>query len=362
MVKEGHEVTVFTFFPEKNSFFETPPYAVVESKTKFKNWLALQIKIFFFLGKHEMSFDLFAFEGEHFIWGAGLYRTLWGRTPVLLHFNGPIFSIYEHGTAFMARDKTTKSVRTKISDWLRKFFEKNVGLNLANSIDAFTISSPIMRDWMVAFGIDSEKIVVLSDFVDLEPFLKESKTAHPSNYNKTELIYVGRLAPEKGVDTLLAAINEIDDSKNILVHIVGDGREKERLMKLAKEYGIENKVIFYGWVDKETLNGLYHSSLIFVHPARWAEPLGLTIPEAMASGLPVIVPEISGSVWAAGKAGITFKNGNHKDLKDKIEKLITDKILRENLANEAKKEAERFDYRNSIKPLENLFGKVARQT
>ncbi|MDO8493080.1 MAG: glycosyltransferase family 4 protein [bacterium] len=354
----GHQVSMFTFFPEKNSFFEKTAYSLIESPTRFKNWMALQIKIFFLLRKHQNDFDIFVFEGEHFIWGAGLYRTLGGKTPVLLHFNGPVFSIYEHGTTYAAGHEVQKSLRTKISDGWRIFFEKNIGVHFANHIDAFTISSPIMKDWMSDFGLNRDKIVVLSDFDDLEIFFKKSELVCSFDKSKTNIIYVGRLAPEKGVDTLLKALSEMENRKNIVVHIVGDGREKERLIKMSQEYKLEDSVVFYGWIDKQRLNGLYHDSDFFVHPARWAEPLGLTIPEAMATGLPVIVPEVSGSAWAAGEAGITFKNGDYKDLKDKLKKMIDDKGLREGLAGHAEKEARRFEYRNSIKPLENLLKKI----
>lgn len=359
MADLNHKVTVFTFFPEKNSFYKKTKYILVESSTRFKNWMALQIKIFFTLKKYEGDFDVYALEGEHFIWGAGLYRTLGGKTPVLLHFNGPIFSIFEHGTTYAIEHKKIKSLRTRISDGFRKFFEGNIGIQWANNIDIFTISSPLMKEWMANFGLNRAKIVVLSDFDDLLPFFKKREdVVCPFDKSKTNIIYVGRLAPEKGVDTLLSAVNEMDGKNNLMLHIVGDGREKERLIKLSKEYKLENNVLFYGWIDKDRLNTLYHCSDLFVHPARWAEPLGLTIPEAMATGLPVIVPEVSGSAWAGGEACITFKNGDHKDLKNKMEQMIGDKDLRKRLAKNTEKEARRFDYRNSIEPLENLFKKI----
>ncbi|MBI3046086.1 MAG: glycosyltransferase family 4 protein [Candidatus Harrisonbacteria bacterium] len=359
MRKLGYEVRMITFFPEKNAFLEKPPYFVIESPTKFKNWLMLQLKIFFVLKKYENTCDVFAFEGEHFIWGAGLYRLLNGKTPILLHFNGPIFSIYENGTTYKAEYLPKKSIKAKISFWLRIIFEKNIGLLWANNIDIFTADSPLIKNWHENFGFDKNKIVVLPEFVDLESYFKKSAAESAAKKDKINLIYVGRLAPEKGVDTLLTAIKEMKNKTDVLVRIVGDGRQKEELIKLAREYKIENTVIFYPWADKKTLADLYHCSDIFVHPARWAEPFGVTIVEAMASGLPVITPKISGSSWAAGEGGLTFENGDSEDLKNKIEKLVNDENLRKKLAGKAKKRAEQFDYRNYIKTLENLIKKIA---
>lgn len=354
MRKSGHETRMITLFPEKNAFIEDPPYTVIEIPTRFKNWLMLQIKIFFVLKKYENSCDVFAFEGEHFIWGAGLYRALGGKDPVIMHLNGPIFSIYEHGSTYNAEKPAKRSLKTKISSWLRIKFEKNIGLNWANHIDTFTADSPLIKEWHEAFGFKAI-ITVLPAFVDLEPFFQKNDNQCDPSENKINLLYVGRLVKEKGVDTLLAAIKELADKTEIYVRIAGNGPEKHDLETKAKDLKLENNVIFYPWSDKKTISDLYHCSDIFVHPARWAEPLGLTVIEAMASGLPVIVPEISGSSWAAGEGGLTFKNGNIKDLREKIDKLINNNNLRKDLGEKAKTRAKQFDYRNSIGKLEAIL-------
>lgn len=353
----GHETDIITLFPEKNSLVDKPVYHLIESPTRFKNWFALQIKIFFTLKKYERAYDAFAFEGEHFIWGAGLYRFLAGKTPILLHFNGPIFSIYEHGSTFNAAEPKRKSLKTKISDWLRNKFEGGIGLFFANHIDFFTADSPLIKEWHEKFGFDQKKISVLPAFVDLEQFFKNIEPMHKKDNDSISLLYVGRLVPEKGVDTLLSAIKEIKDAR-ITADIVGRGSEDKKLAWLAKEYKIENRVRFHPWADKQTLNNMYHSADVFVHPARWAEPLGLTVIEAMAAGLPVIVPQISGSVWAAGDGGLAFKNGDFMDLKNKIEKLADNADLRKNMSDKAKNRSKQFDYRNSAKILEGILSGI----
>jgi len=358
MAELGHEVKILTLFPEKNSFNETLPYTVVKLPTRFKNWMALQIKIIFVLKKYEKVSDVFAFEGPQFIWGAGFYRFFNGRIPILMHFNIPIFSIYEHGTTYKAKSLPKKSLKGKVSTWLRIKFEKNIGLPLANHIDMFDADSPIMKEWHENFGLDGNKIVVLPEFADLKPFFKKPPTECAGSKNKINLIYSGRLVAPKGIDTLLMAIKELKGKYDILVRIVGEGRAEKELKELSKNYGLEKNVIFYSWANKETLNDLYHCSDIFVHPARWAEPFGITIIEAMAAGLPVITPRVSGSSWAAGEAGLIFENGDYKDLENKIEKLINNDTLRKDLAEKAIKRASRFDYRVFIDGLEKILQKL----
>lgn len=359
MTELGHEVKIITLFPEKNSFYEKPPYTIIESPTRFKNWLMLQIKIFFVLKKYESDCDVFSFEGEHFIWGAGLYRLLGGKTPILMHFNGFIYSIYEHGAAYKAENLPKKNLKGKISSWLRILFEKKIGLIWANHIDIFTATTPVIKEMMENFGL--HKMVQLVDFVDLELFFKNNSAECAMPKDKINILFAGRFVPEKGPDTLLAAIKEMknEDKDKVLVHMVGAGREKERLIELTKEYNIENKVIFYPWRDLKALSNLYHCADIFIHPGRWIDPFSLTVPYAMASGLPVIVPEVSGSAWAAGEGGLTFENGNYKNLKEKIEQLVNNESLRKDLAEKGKKRARQLDYRNFVKPLESLFIKLA---
>ena len=353
----GHQVSIITLFPEKNSFYKKPSYAVIESPTRFKNWLMLQIKILFILRKYERDFDVFSFEGEHFIWGAGLYRMLKGRTPVLLHFNGFIYSIYEHGATYKAEKLPQKSLKGKISSWLRIFFEKKIGLVWANHIDIFTATTPIIKEGMENFGLNKNKVVQLVDFADLEPFFKNNFARCTMPKDKINILFAGRFVPEKGPDVLLSAIKEMtgENKNKILVHMVGAGPERERLVELTKKYQIEDKIIFYPWCDLETLSNLYHCADISIHPGRWMEPFSLIVPYAMASGLPVIVPEVSGSAWAAGEGGLTFKNGDYRDLKNKIEQLVNNESLRKDLAKKGKKRAQQLDYRNFVKTLEGLF-------
>jgi len=273
---------------------------------------------------------------------------------VVMHLNGPIFSIYEHGATYNAEYPAKRSMKTKISSWLRIRFEKNVGLRWADHIDIFTADSPLIKDWHEKFGFKA-KITVLPAFVDLEPFMQKNKSNCGGAKDKINLLYVGRLVKEKGVDTLLSAIKGSANKERVVARIAGNGPEKQNLETKAKDLGLEKNIIFYPWSDKNTINDLYHCADIFIHPARWAEPLGLTVIEAMASGLPVIVPEISGSSWAAGEGGLTFKNGNAEDLREKMDKLINDKGLREDLAERSRTRAKQFDYRNSVEKLEKII-------
>lgn len=355
MAELGHEVKILTLFPEKNSFDDALLYTVIKLPTRFKNWMALQIKILFVLRKYQRVSDMFAFEGEHFIWGAGLYRLLGGKTPVLMHFNGFIFAIFEHGALYKLDKKPKRSLKTKLSHGFRKYFEILLGPFLANHIDHFTATTPLIRDWFIKFGLKPGKITVLTDFADLLFFSKDTERINLPK-NMFNILHAGRLVPEKGIDTLLLAIKDIAKKKNILLHIIGTGREKNNLQELTQKLNLQNNVIFYpNWMTKEELNRFYHSADLFVHPSRWPEPFGIIIASAMIAGLPIIIPETSGITYAVRNSGVTFKNGDSTDLREKIEILIDNPSLRKELSIKAKKIAFQLDYRNSIKKLDELL-------
>lgn len=133
--------------------------------------------------------------------------------------------------------------------------------------------------------------------VDCEVYSPERRTSSlREKFNidkKYILLYVGRLAPEKDLDTLLKTIKHLPDEMKSQVQwlIVGDGPMKNELMEKTKY----EDVIFTGYVTGNELAEVYASSDLFVFPSA-SETFGNVVLEALASGLPAIV---------ANKGGVT---------------------------------------------------------
>ncbi len=105
----------------------------------------------------------------------------------------------------------------------------------------------------------------------------------------SDFLFVGRLIPEKGVDFLLRALAvlkaEIPDFRAV---IVGDGPERGKLENLSRELGLNENVLFTGFLrDYADVIALMKSSKVFTFPSR-REGFGMVVLEAMASGLPVV--------------------------------------------------------------------------
>lgn len=115
------------------------------------------------------------------------------------------------------------------------------------------------------------------------------------------LLYVGRIAPEKDIDTLSAMMRDMPDSLKERVHwlIVGDGPQLPELREQAP-----GNVTFAGYKTGEELAEIYASSDLFVFPSS-TETFGNVVQEAMASGLPVIGANSGGvrDMVAPGRTG-----------------------------------------------------------
>ena len=154
---------------------------------------------------------------------------------------------------------------------------------------------------VISSGIDSERVAVVYDGVEIPPLLTiEERIAARGHWkisDSTALLgCVGYLLPEKGQDLLLRVMKEVVSLfRDCRLILAGDGPMRSRLQALAKNLALENHVIFAGFVsDTESV---YRALDVFAFPSL-AEPLGSSLLAAMAHSLPVVaiasggVPEV----------------------------------------------------------------------
>lgn len=161
--------------------------------------------------------------------------------------------------------------------------------------------SKFVAESVAASGIDSRRVAVVHDGVELPPGItrvqRQEARRRWSIDDSTRLIgCVGYLLPEKGQDLLLRAMTyvaaQFPDCKLILA---GDGPLRFRLERLTTDLALEDQVIFAGFVPET--ESIYRALDVFAFPSL-AEPLGSSLLAAMAHGLPVVanarggVPEI----------------------------------------------------------------------
>jgi len=140
----------------------------------------------------------------------------------------------------------------------------------------------VMREHLKKIGVKN-KIINIPFGINLNEFKKEKK------YKSTKftLLYVGRLSKEKNLADLIRIFAKFARNKDVILKIIGDGVEKERLEELSKTLKIKEKVQFLGWVKRESLSKEYNSANMFVTLSEM-ETFGIVILEAMACGLPIL--------------------------------------------------------------------------
>jgi glycosyltransferase involved in cell wall biosynthesis len=133
------------------------------------------------------------------------------------------------------------------------------------------------------------------------------------------LLYLGRLAIEKGVDVLLQALKLTDEQ----LDIAGTGPEEENLKQLAKELDLENRVIFHGQLTGENLEKLKREAKAIILPSIWAENMPLVLLESLAYGKLIIASNTGGTpeLIEDNITGFLFPPGNIQALAQKIKDL-----------------------------------------
>jgi len=140
-----------------------------------------------------------------------------------------------------------------------------------------------------------------------------------------DLIYVGRLVSDKGVNLLLEALVILKkEGISLSLTIVGKGPEKEKLINMSKKLSLSQQVDFAGVHQGEDLMRMLNSHKIIVVPSVWKEPFGIIALEGMTCGCVPIVADNCGLVEAIGPCGITFKRGDPSSLAEAIKGLLGD--------------------------------------
>lgn len=178
------------------------------------------------------------------------------------------------------------------------------------------------------------------------------------SYNILKILYVGNLSIHKGVHILISAFKELEFG-NIRLHVIGKGKDEEEFKKMA---GSDQRIIFHGFVpDKELINW-YRKANITIVPSIWYENSPMVIYESFRFGTPVIASKIGGipELVEDGYNGFLFKAGNVNELKEILQYLIENPSELKRLEEGAFKSAKKYDIKEHIKSLEELYKFVLR--
>ena len=220
-----------------------------------------------------------------------------------------------------------------------------------------------------------EQIIPIENAIHLEDFSRKidenEKKELRQKYNilKNEIVinFCGRTIAEKGVRELIEAFKQMKNVSKCKLMIMGNCNYakqvktpfEEELFKIAEE--MKDRIIFTGFVPNKELYKIHNISDIAVIPSIFEEPFGLTVIEAMASGLPLITSDagaIPDIVDDKNSIIVERKHDFISNLTSALDKLVCDKELREKMGNHSKELAKEYDtptyYNNFCEILYNM--------
>ena len=226
------------------------------------------------------------------------------------------------------------------------------GLERANRIIA--VSHSTKNDIVDRYSISPGKIRVIYEGID-EIYRRLHDKERCKNIRKFYkidrdfILYVSGITPRKNLVRLIKAFKILKDRKEIDSLLVFVGEKawwSEEVFEEVKSSGMENDVIFCGYVPKEHLLCLYSEASVFVFPSLY-EGFGLPVLEAMACGCPVVASNTSSLPEICGGAGLLFDPLDVEGLSDAIYRVITDSSLRQDLIEKGIERTRAFSWRRS---------------
>ncbi|MBD2328174.1 glycosyltransferase [Alkalinema sp. FACHB-956] len=147
-------------------------------------------------------------------------------------------------------------------------------------VNGYIALTQFQRQKLIQGGLPGDRIHVKPNFVFVPPSLPVDRQSYA--------LFVGRLSEEKGVALLLEAYQRY--GLDLPLKIVGDGPLRDHLQSQIQQDRLDDRIQLLGRRDKDTVLKLMRQAQVLVFPSIWYEGFPLTISEAFACGLPVIVP------------------------------------------------------------------------
>ncbi len=270
----------------------------------------------------------------------GLYSIILAK-----RYNIPVALFCHHDESSMLssvlRFPFKKRFQGMIDSIVRKIYRR---------VDLFFVATERFYRKLVRLGIPEEKIIFNPFSVDTNVFKPRKKEDCRRKLglplDKEIILYVGRISKEKNVETILKLASKMQDKVFL---IVGKG---PLFKELKRKYPLEN-VIFWGYAGEKELPLLYSSSDIFLHLS-FHESQSFTTLEAMASGLPVIVPREEGehTIYIDGKNVLFVDNIlNLEEIGEKINLVLSDERMRKKLSRNARETLLKYSWERHVNVL-----------
>lgn len=205
-------------------------------------------------------------------------------------YPGVLHGCYRESRAASAATAAMLTVHRTLKTWTQQ-------------VDRYIALTHFARNKLIEGGLPADKITVKPNFVHPDPGIGQGTGGYA--------LYVGRLSVEKGLDTLLAAWEQLGDA--LPLKIVGDGPLSKDVEKLAERLP---QVEWLGRQPMAEVHRLMGEAMVLVFPSKWYETFGRVAVEAFAKGTPVIAAKIGAIAELVDhqRTGLHFQPGDASDL------------------------------------------------
>jgi glycosyltransferase involved in cell wall biosynthesis len=236
------------------------------------------------------------------------------------HIHAVVYKCFKNSRPLSALYAATLAAHRHIGNW-------------KSLISAYVTPDSFLKKKLVEGGFPRERI-----FSVLNPF--DVETYSPSYSHKGYFVYFGRVVREKGIFTLLKAIQKVPESTLI---VVGGGEAHQEAEEVARNLGLRN-VLFVGRKYGDELVAILRDALAIIVPTEWYDNSPLVIHQSFALGKPVIASNIDGipEIVENGTDGLLFEPRNVDQLIECMRRLWMDENLRFELAINARAKAEKY--------------------
>ena len=281
----------------------------------------------------------------------------WGGTPIVHMFH----------TLGEMKNRIARSEDEREGEY-RVRGERQV-LRIADRIVAATIAEVTQLRFL--YKAPSDKLVTIPPGVDVSHFYPipadEAKLYVGLKPDDRMVLFVGRIEPLKGVDTLIQAMSclQLKESQRVHLAIIGGdpsaspremSAEMARLQKLCDDLSVEQTVVFLGKRDQDRLPYYYSAAELLVMPSHY-ESFGMVALEAMACGTPVIASEVGGLAYLVrdGETGFTIPDQEPEALCEKMSWLLNDHDLRKQMSERAVEYAQDYAWEKIAKQIIGVY-------
>jgi glycosyltransferase involved in cell wall biosynthesis len=276
------------------TIWSTPAYRLVREKLRQRKYDVMHVQNFFPLLSPSVYYAARS-EGVPVVQTLRNYRLLCPKASFFR--DGKVCEESRAGTAVVASMLTAHRF---LHTW-------------SNAVDVFVALTEFSKRKFVEGHLPERKILVKPNFVYPDLSIGDGGGKY--------CIFVGRLAPEKGIGTLLKAWEHLD--KHFVLKIIGDGPLANQVGDAARKMC---NVEWLGWRIKEETHSLVARAYCLIFPSEWYEGMPRTVIESFAVGTPVLAANIGSmkEMIRDGENGILFKAGDRCDLGLAVRRFLDD--------------------------------------